>query len=254
MILVNSNPATIMTDPEYATQTYHRAAAPGPGHADHRAERPDALLPTLGGQTALNLAKELTEDGTLERFGVELIGANYDAINRAEDRNLFRETMNAAGLRVPGVGDRDDARRGPRRAPATRPPGDRPAGVHARRPGRGDRADGPGVRRARRPGDRRVADRPGPRRGVGPRVGGVRAGGDARPQRQRRDRLLDREHRPDGRPHGRLGDGRAPADADRPPVPAAARPGDQGDPGGRRRDRRVERPVRGQPGRRTRSS
>ena len=64
-------------------------------------ERPDALLPTLGGQTALNLAKALHEDGTLERYGVELIGADYDAIDRAEDRERFRDTMNAAGLRVP---------------------------------------------------------------------------------------------------------------------------------------------------------
>ena len=63
-------------------------------------ERPDALLPTLGGQTALNLAKALHEDGTLERFGVELIGANYDAINRAEDREQFDATMQAAGLRT----------------------------------------------------------------------------------------------------------------------------------------------------------
>ena len=63
-------------------------------------ERPDALLPTLGGQTALNLAKALHEDGTLERYGVELIGANYDAINRAEDREQFDATMQAAGLRT----------------------------------------------------------------------------------------------------------------------------------------------------------
>jgi carbamoyl-phosphate synthase large subunit len=101
VILVNSNPATIMTDPEYATQTFVEPLLPGPVTQIIARERPDALLPTLGGQTALNLAKELTEDGTLDRFGVELIGANYAAINRAEDRNLFRETMHAAGLRVP---------------------------------------------------------------------------------------------------------------------------------------------------------
>ncbi|HEY5197774.1 MAG TPA: carbamoyl-phosphate synthase large subunit [Solirubrobacteraceae bacterium] len=101
VILVNSNPATIMTDPEYATATYVEPLLPGPVTQIIERERPDALLPTLGGQTALNLAKELTEDGTLARFGVELIGANYEAINRAEDRNLFRETMDAAGLRVP---------------------------------------------------------------------------------------------------------------------------------------------------------
>ncbi len=101
-MLVNSNPATIMTDPEVADRDLHRAAAPRPGARQViERERPDALLPTLGGQTALNLAKALHEDGTLEAFGVELIGADYDAIDRAEDRERFRETMTEAGLRVP---------------------------------------------------------------------------------------------------------------------------------------------------------
>jgi carbamoyl-phosphate synthase large subunit len=101
IVLVNSNPATIMTDPEFADATYVEPLLPGPVAAVIERERPDALLPTLGGQTALNLAKALHEDGTLERFGVELIGANYDAIARAEDRDLFRQTMDAAGLRMP---------------------------------------------------------------------------------------------------------------------------------------------------------
>src|SRR5580698_2707815 len=101
VILVNSNPATIMTDPEFATATYIEPLLPGPVTQIIERERPDALLPTLGGQTALNLAKALHEDGTLERFGVELIGAGYEAIRRAEDRDVFRETMVAAGLRVP---------------------------------------------------------------------------------------------------------------------------------------------------------
>ena len=101
VMLVNSNPATIMTDPELATATYVEPLLPGPVTQVIERERPDALLATLGGQTALNLAKSLYEDGTLERFGVELIGADYDAINRAEDRDLFRETMTEAGLRVP---------------------------------------------------------------------------------------------------------------------------------------------------------
>src|SRR5207253_8406619 len=95
--LVNSNPATIMTDPEFATATYVEPLLPGPVTQVIERERPDALLPTLGGQTALNLAKALHEDGTLERYGVELIGANYDAINRAEDREAFDATMRAAG-------------------------------------------------------------------------------------------------------------------------------------------------------------
>ena len=101
VVLVNSNPATIMTDPEVATTTYVEPLLPGPLAQVIERERPDALLPTLGGQTALNLAKALHEDGTLARFGVELIGANYEAIDRAEDRERFRETMTAAGLRVP---------------------------------------------------------------------------------------------------------------------------------------------------------
>jgi carbamoyl-phosphate synthase large subunit len=101
VVLVNSNPATIMTDPEIATATYVEPLLPGPVAQVIERERPDALLPTLGGQTALNLAKALHEDGTLARYGVELIGADYDAIDRAEDRDRFRETMDAAGLRVP---------------------------------------------------------------------------------------------------------------------------------------------------------
>ena len=101
VVLVNSNPATIMTDPEVASATYIEPLLPGPVTQVIERERPDALLPTLGGQTALNLAKALHENGTLRRFGVELIGADYDAIDRAEDRERFRDTMLAAGLRVP---------------------------------------------------------------------------------------------------------------------------------------------------------
>src|SRR3954467_14440525 len=101
IVLVNSNPATIMTDPEFADATYVEPLLPGPVAQVIERERPDALLPTLGGQTALNLAKALHEDGTLERYAVELIGANYDAIARAEDRDLFRQTMETAGLEMP---------------------------------------------------------------------------------------------------------------------------------------------------------
>src|SRR5437764_4052893 len=101
VVLVNSNPATIMTDPEVATATYIEPLLARPVAQVIEREDPDALLPTLGGQTALNLAKALHEDGTLARHGVELIGADYDAIDRAEDRERFRETMTGAGLRVP---------------------------------------------------------------------------------------------------------------------------------------------------------
>jgi carbamoyl-phosphate synthase large subunit len=101
VVLVNSNPATIMTDPDFADATYIEPLLPGPVTKIIERERPDALLATLGGQTALNLASSLSADGTLERFGVELIGASAEAIRRAEDRELFRQTMIDAGLRVP---------------------------------------------------------------------------------------------------------------------------------------------------------
>jgi carbamoyl-phosphate synthase large subunit len=101
LVLVNSNPATIMTDPEFADRTYVEPLDPASVASIIERERPDALLPTLGGQTALNLAKALHDDGTLRRFDVELIGANYEAIHRAEDREAFRATIEDAGLRVP---------------------------------------------------------------------------------------------------------------------------------------------------------
>ena len=101
VVLVNSNPATIMTDPELATATYIEPLTPASVARVIERERPDALLPTLGGGVALNLARALTDDGTLARAGCELIGANYGAILRAEDRLLFRQTIEGAGMRVP---------------------------------------------------------------------------------------------------------------------------------------------------------
>jgi carbamoyl-phosphate synthase large subunit len=101
VVLVNSNPATIMTDPAFSHRTYIEPLVPEVVAKIIEVERPDALLPTLGGQTALNLAVALSEDGTLEKFGVELIGANYAAIRRAEARDEFRTTMASIGLRVP---------------------------------------------------------------------------------------------------------------------------------------------------------
>src|SRR5256885_2365827 len=101
VILVNSNPATIMTDPEWADATYIEPLDLETVTEVIEAERPDALLPTLGGQTALNLAVELHEQGVLAEHGVELLGASVDAIRRAEDRLAFKEAMLAAGLEVP---------------------------------------------------------------------------------------------------------------------------------------------------------
>ncbi|MFT4035812.1 MAG: carbamoyl-phosphate synthase large subunit [Patulibacter sp.] len=104
VVLVNSNPATIMTDPQFADATYVEPLVPEVVAQIIEKERPDAILPTLGGQTALNLAKSLQEDGTLAKYDVELIGADYDAIHRAEDREAFAATMAQAGLKMPASG------------------------------------------------------------------------------------------------------------------------------------------------------
>lgn len=104
IILVNSNPATIMTDPETADRTYVGPMTPASVKEVLIKEKPDALLPTMGGQTALNLAKELAEGGVLDELGIELIGAKLDAINVAEDRLLFKEAMERIGLKTPPSG------------------------------------------------------------------------------------------------------------------------------------------------------
>ena len=101
IILVNSNPATIMTDPEFADRTYIEPVTPEVVEKIIERDRPDALLPTMGGQTALNIALALAEKGVLDKFNVELIGASVDAIYKAEDRNLFKEAMARIGQRVP---------------------------------------------------------------------------------------------------------------------------------------------------------
>ena len=104
IVLVNSNPATIMTDPEMAQKIYLEPLIPEVLAKIIEREKPDALLPTLGGQTALNLATELYENGILEKFNVELIGAKYTAIKKAEDRELFKNAMKNIGLKVPESG------------------------------------------------------------------------------------------------------------------------------------------------------
>ena len=101
VILVNSNPATIMTDPELADATYIEPITPEIVAKIIAKERPDALLPTMGGQTALNTALSLRRMGVLERYNVEMIGANAEAIDMAEDRALFREAMKRIGLETP---------------------------------------------------------------------------------------------------------------------------------------------------------
>src|SRR5687767_7228701 len=104
VILVNSNPATIMTDPEFAARTYIEPITTDVVEKIIAKERPDAILPTLGGQTALNLAIDLAEKGILEKYGVEMIGAKIDSIKKAEDRDLFKEAMRRIGLDLPRSG------------------------------------------------------------------------------------------------------------------------------------------------------
>ncbi len=104
VILINSNPATIMTDPEFADKTYIEPLTPEFLEKIIKKERPDALLPTLGGQTALNLAVAVAENGTLEKYNVELLAASLESIKKAEDRELFKAAMKKIGLELPKSG------------------------------------------------------------------------------------------------------------------------------------------------------
>ncbi|MDC1122490.1 hypothetical protein OAT11_03970 [Nitrospinaceae bacterium] len=104
VILVNSNPATIMTDPEFADRTYIEPVTPEVVEKIIIRDRPDALLPTMGGQTALNTALAVAEKGILDKYNVELIGAKVESIQKAEDRNLFKEAMIKIGQKVPPSG------------------------------------------------------------------------------------------------------------------------------------------------------
>src|SRR4030088_2046625 len=104
VILINSNPATIMTDPEFADRTYIEPITPEIVEKIIIREKPDALLPTLGGQTALNCAMKLFESGVLEKHGVKMIGANAAAIHKGEDRQAFKEAMIKIGLDMPKSG------------------------------------------------------------------------------------------------------------------------------------------------------
>ena len=202
VILVNSNPATIMTDPELADATYVEPLTVETVAEIIRRERPDALLPTLGGQTALNLAIELHERGTLEEYGVELLGASVSSIRKAEDRRLFREAMERIGLKVPEssvVNRVEEALELARQIgfpliirPSFTLGGKGGATAH----------DPEELRRAVTDGLDASAQRP--RRTERYRMERVRTRGHARPRRQRRDHLLYREPRPHGRTHRRL--------------------------------------------------
>src|SRR6266576_7090853 len=114
IVLVNSNPATIMTDPELADRTYIEPLTADFVASIIKRERPDALLPTVGGQTALNIAVELAESGILDEYNVEMIGAKAKAVKMAEDRQLFKQAMAEIGLATPKsevVGNMADAQR-----------------------------------------------------------------------------------------------------------------------------------------------
>ena len=305
IVLVNSNPATIMTDPDLADATYIEPITPEIVAKIIEKERPDALLPTMGGQTALNTALSLRRMGVLDKFGVKMIGADADAIDKAEDRELFREAMKKIGLETPksslanaigpqAAGPRAHAaeiekikarglsqgRRAARRSTHFE------AQWNAREPDRKKRyieqgliealealheiglpaiirpsftlaGTGGGIAytrervpRDRRARPRRLPDHRSADRGIGAGLEGIRDGGGARPQRQLHHHLLDREPRSDGRPHRRFDHHRAGADAHRQGIPDHARRLDRGAARDRRRDRRLERAVRGQSGRR----
>ncbi len=252
VILVNSNPATIMTDPEIADATYVEPITPEFVEKIIAKEQPDALLPTLGGQTALNTAISLHQNGVLDKYGVELIGANVEAIHKGEDRDLFKEVVEEVRKKI-GHGESarsyichsmDDVLKGVEELggyPVVVRPSFTMGGATRLRAQRG------GTAPHRLPGPHPLADHRGAPRGVHPRLEGVRVGADARQERQRRGRLLHRELRPHGRPHRRLDHRRPGDDADRPRVPGAARRRHRDHPRGRCRHRRLQHPVRGEP-------
>ena len=200
VILVNSNPATIMTDPEMADATYIEPISTPILEQIIAKERPDALLPTLGGQTALNAAMALGEAGVLEKYNVELIGASLEAIDRGEDRELFKKVVDEAGAESA----RSDIAHSIEEVDKIAEKFGYPLVV---RPSFTMGGLGSGIahneeelhRIARRHpllAHRRSPDRRGHRG-----LEGIRARAHARPQRQRRGRLPDRERRPGRRAH-----------------------------------------------------
>ena len=146
VMLVNSNPATIMTDPEMADAIYIEPINWRTVARIIEKERPDALLPTMGGQTALNTALDLVREGVLEKYGVELIGASREAIDMAEDRELFRDAMRDIGLETPAFAHRAQLRGSQRRHRRHRLSGRDPPFLHPGRQRRRHRLQPRGVR------------------------------------------------------------------------------------------------------------
>ncbi len=245
VVLVNSNPATIMTDPELADRTYVEPITPTFVEKIIAAERPDAILPTLGGQTGLNCAVALADAGDTR------------ALRRRAHRRDPRRHQEGRGPQALPRGDgADRARRAEERIRVLRArsrghgcrarlPGRRAAIVHDGRCGRRHRLQRRGAARDLGRRRRALARRRGARRGERHRLERVRDGGHARPARQRGHRVLHRELRRHGRAHGRLDHRRAGSDAHGPRVPGHARCLDRDTSRDRRRDRRLERAVRG---------
>ncbi len=235
-----------MTDPEFADATYIEPLTPEfVEKVIAEPSGPDALLPTLGGQTALNLAVALHEAGVLEKYGVELIGADIEAIQRGEDRQRFKEIVRTVGGDDARLAGLPHARRGDRvrRRRSTTGSSSGPSFTMGGL-GSGLANDAAEVRTMVARG---LAASPVHEVLVEEsvlRLEGVRARADARHARQRRRRLLDREPRPDGRAHRRLDHRRAGDDPHRPRVPAHARHRHRRAARGRRRHRRLQHPVR----------
>ena len=201
VVLVNSNPATIMTDPEFADATYVEPLNVPSLERIIERERPDALLPTLGGQTGLNLAIALDEAGVLDAYGVELIGASIEAIRTAEDRQRFKTAMQEIGLRVPPSGVAygvDEALLVA--AEVGYPVIVRPAYILGGG-GTGIAHDHREMQRVAERGSGGEPDLGDPHRAQRRRLEGIRARSHARPRRQRGRDLLDRERRRDGCAH-----------------------------------------------------
>ena len=198
VILVNSNPATIMTDPETADAVYIEPLHWNAVARIIEKERPDALLPTMGGQTALNCALDLVREGVLEQYGVEMIAASHQAIDMAEDRDLFRRAMQEIGLDVPHATMAYDLEQAlEAQSEIGYPTVVRPCFTL------GGSGGGVAFNRGGFMGDRRTrsgsaADERGAARGIRARLERVRDGGGARPQRQLHHRLRPRESRSDG--------------------------------------------------------
>ncbi len=225
VVLLNSNPATIMTDPEFADATFVEPITVDVVESIIKRERPDALLPTLGGQTALNVTREAAARGVFEKYGVELIGAGLEAIETAEDRGKFKEAMEAIGIATArSVYVRTVAEAIAAAGDLGYPLMIRPSyilggGGHWYR--RRQVCTAPDC-------DGRVGSFPrnrGAGRSIGGRLEGVRARGDEGRARQRRRRVLDREPGPYGHSYGGFDHGGPRYDALGPRVPGDARRG-----------------------------